>query len=69
MMELLQSNAKRAHVRVAEADLHIGTLRAMLDAEGISEISLSDDEESAFDIIPTLSSKSSDNESDSDNGT
>jgi hypothetical protein len=69
MMELLQSNAKRAHVRVTEADLHIGTLRAMLDAEGISEISLSDDEESAFDIIPTLSSKSSDNESDSDNGT
>lgn len=70
MMELLQSAAKQAHVRVAEADLHIGTLRAMLDAEGISEISLSDDEESAFDIMPvTLSCKSSDNESNSDNST
>ena len=68
MMELLQSNAKQTHVRVAEADLHIGTLRAMLDAEGIPEISLSYDEESAIDIIPvTLSCKSSDNESDSDN--
>ena len=63
MMELLQTTVKQAHVRVAEADLHIGTLRAMLDAEGISEVSLSDDEESTFDIIPATSS---DNESDSD---
>lgn len=63
MMELLQSTAKQAHAQVAEADLHIGTLQAMLDAEGISKISLSDDEESTFDIIPaTLSCKSSDNE-------
>jgi hypothetical protein len=56
MMELLLSNVKRAHVQVAEVDLRIGALRATLDAEGISEISLSDDEESAFDIIPASSS-------------
>lgn len=75
MMELLNSNVKRAHVQVAEVDLHIGALRAMLDAEGVSEISLSDDEESTFDIIPATSSYMSssseseglNNESDSDN--
>jgi hypothetical protein len=68
MMKLLYSNVKRAHVQVAEVDLRIGALRAMLDAEGISEISLSDDEESIFDIIPASSSSSEDsnNESDSD---
>jgi hypothetical protein len=68
-MALLYSNVKRAHVQVAEADLRIGALRATLDSEGISEISLSDDEESTFDIIPATSScKSSEdfnNESDS----
>ena len=60
MMELLYSNVKRAHMQVAEADLQIGALRAMLDAEGIYEILLSDNEESTFNIIPaTLSCKSS----------
>ena len=72
MMDLLYSNVKRAHVQVAEVDMHIGALRAMLDAEGISEISLSDDEESPFDIIPATSSCESSeglsNESDSDSG-
>ena len=52
-------------MQVAEANLHIGTLQAMLDTEGVSEISLSDDEEHTFNIIPaTLSCNSSDNESD-----
>ena len=75
MMELLYSNVKRAHVQVADVDLCIGALQATLDAEGVSEISLSDDEESIFDVVPASSSESSktsedlNTESDSDNST
>jgi hypothetical protein len=68
MMELLYSNVKRAHVQVADVDLHIGALRATLDAEGVSEISLSDDEESIFDVVPASSSESSKTSEDLNNG-
>ncbi|RDB29994.1 hypothetical protein Hypma_013776 [Hypsizygus marmoreus] len=64
MVDLLRSDAKKAHLRVEEATLEIGTVRAALEREAISETTLSnpDDEEFTFEFGPSTSDPVSDDE-------
>lgn len=65
MLELLKSAAKKAHLRVEEATLEIGTVRAALQDEGIPETTQSsadDDEEFTFEFGPRTSDPVSDSE-------
>lgn len=56
-LEFLRSDAKKAHLRVETATLEIGAIRAALQQEGISETSVSDDdEEFVFAHEPATSS-------------
>ncbi|RDB25769.1 hypothetical protein Hypma_006960 [Hypsizygus marmoreus] len=64
MVDILQSDAKKAHLRVEEATLEIGTVRAALEKEGILETTLSnpDDDEFTFEFGPNTSDPVSDDE-------
>lgn len=64
MLELLKSAAKKAHLRVEEATLEIGIVRAALQDEGIPETTSSstDDEEFTFEFGPRTSDPVSDSE-------
>lgn len=54
---LLRARKALIELRLSEADDQVGTVREILDSDGIPEISLSDDEDSSSVVAPPTSPK------------